>query len=154
MVHHLGLPQLANLFQLPAEYHGQAFVRARWGSSYNCGLEWLLHHDPSPIITVTGPQSAIIYVNLFVLSPEQQKRILLINSSAACYYLTTCRWHPQFYADSLGPKVLAYRQGRETKMFSILPARFAAPPTAASPQRVGAPALRTLKRGGDRLILC
>lgn len=119
MVYHPGLPQPANLFQLPAECHGQVFVRARWGASDCRSLEWLLHYDPSPIITVTGPQPAIIYVNLSVLSSEEQKRIWLTNSSAVCYYHTAYRWHPQSYADSLGPKVLSYRPGRRIKTLSI-----------------------------------
>ncbi|WP_380266707.1 hypothetical protein [Hymenobacter caeli] len=104
---------------LPNATAERLFERDYWGPSYRYGLEWLLRHDPSPIITVTGPQPAIIYVNLFALSPAQQKRIRLIDSPAARYYLTAYRWHPQPYADSLGPEVLAYRPGGGIKALSI-----------------------------------
>ncbi len=104
---------------LPNATAERLFERDYWGPSYRYGLEWLLGHDHSPVITVTGPQPAIIYVNLFALSTEQQKRIRLVNSPAARYYLTAYRWHPQPYADSLGPEVLAYRPGGGIKALSI-----------------------------------
>ncbi|OGX91063.1 hypothetical protein [Hymenobacter coccineus] len=89
---------------LPNATAERLFERDYWGPSYRYGLEWLLRHDPSPLITVTGPQPAIIYVNWLVMKPAQQRRIRLVNGPAARYYLTAYRWHPQPYADSLGPR--------------------------------------------------
>jgi hypothetical protein len=104
---------------VPAATAERLFERDYWGLSYRYGLEWLLSHDPSPVITVTGPQASAIYVNQFILSPAQQKRIKLTNNGQARYYLTAYRWHPQPYADSLGPEVLAYRPGGGIKALSI-----------------------------------
>ncbi|MGI4884561.1 MAG: hypothetical protein ACRYFR_06325 [Janthinobacterium lividum] len=104
---------------LPNAVAERLFERDYWGPSYRYGLEWLLRHDPSPVIAVTGPQPAIIYVNWLVLKPEERKRIRLVNGPGARYYLTAYRWHPQPYADSLGPEVLAYRPGGGIKALSI-----------------------------------
>jgi hypothetical protein len=104
---------------VPAATAERLFERDYWGLSYRYGLEWLLSHDPSPVIKVTGPQPSAIYVNQFILSPSQQQRIRLTNSRQARYYLTAYRWHPQPYADSLGPEVLAYRPGGGIKSLSI-----------------------------------
>ncbi|TPG67505.1 hypothetical protein EAH73_07280 [Hymenobacter nivis] len=104
---------------LPNAAAERLFERDYWGPSYRYGLEWLLRHDPSPTIAVTGPQPAIIYVNWLVLKPAQRRRIRLVDGPGARYYLTAYRWHPQPYADSLGPEVLAYRPGGGIKALSI-----------------------------------
>jgi len=104
---------------LPAATAERLFERDYWGLSYRHGLEWLLRHDPSPTIAVTGPQPYLIYNNLLMLSPEQQRRFRLVYDERARYYLSGYRWHPQSYADSLGPEVLAYRPGGGVKTLSI-----------------------------------
>lgn len=48
---------------LPAATAERLLERDYWGLSYRYGLEWLLRHDPSPVITVTGPQPELIYFN-------------------------------------------------------------------------------------------
>lgn len=105
---------------LPVATAERLFERDYWGPSYRHGLEWLLGHDPAPTIAVTGPQPPIIYLNWLLLSPAQQRRIQLVQDArTARYYLTAYRWHPQSYADTLGPEVLAYRPGGGIKALSI-----------------------------------
>ena len=107
---------------LPAATAERLFERDYWGLSYRYGLEWLLQHDPSPVVAVTGPQPLVIYINSLILKPEQRRRlrVVLDRSQPARYYLTAYRWHPQPYADSLGgPEVLAYRPGGAVKTLSI-----------------------------------
>jgi hypothetical protein len=43
----------------------------------------------------------------------------ILRRTTSRYFLTTYRWNPQLYADSLGPEVLAYRPGRGIKALSI-----------------------------------
>ncbi|MDO7884595.1 hypothetical protein [Hymenobacter cheonanensis] len=104
---------------LPAPAAERLFERDYWGASYLYGLQWLLRHDPAPTLTVTGPQRPIIYVNWLLLEPAQRRRIRLVADSTARYYFTAYRWHPQAYADSLGPEVLAYRPGGGVRALSI-----------------------------------
>ena len=105
---------------LPTATAERLFERDYWGPSYRYGLEWLLRHDPAPVLTVTGPQPNVIYINWLILSPAQQQRIrIATDARTARYYLTAYRWHPQPYADSLGPEVLAYRPGGGVRALSI-----------------------------------
>ncbi|MGI4820598.1 MAG: hypothetical protein ACRYFV_05240 [Janthinobacterium lividum] len=43
----------------------------------------------------------------------------ILQQTTSRYYFTPYRWHPQPYADSLAPEVLAYRPGRGIKALSI-----------------------------------
>lgn len=104
---------------LPAATAERLFERDYWGLSYRYGLEWLLRHDPSPVITVTSPQLELLYFNWLMLSPQQQQRFRLVPDERARYYLSGYRWHPQPYADTLGPEVLAYRPGGGVKTLSV-----------------------------------
>jgi hypothetical protein len=120
------------------------FERDYWGGSMYYGLEWLLRHDASPVITVGEPISGLLYNNWTLLTPAQQQRIRLVrNWQQARYFCTTYRWHPQSYADSLGPEVLAYRPGGRVKALSIFRVdSLAAPlsPAAAAYRRRNPPA--------------
>ena len=118
---------------LPASVAERLFERDYWGLSYRYGLEWLLRHDPSPVITLTGPQPELIYFNYLMLNSQQQQRLRLTNDARARYYLTAYRWHPQPYADSLGPEVLAYRPGGGIKALSIFRRDSLARPLPRSP---------------------
>ena len=105
---------------LPNALAERLLERDYWGGSTLHGLEWLLRHDPAPVITVTGAVPSLVYVNWLLLSPAQQRRVqVLTDGRRARYYLTTYRWHPQPYADSLGPEVLAYRPGGGIKALSV-----------------------------------
>lgn len=105
---------------LPAPVAERLFERDYWGGSTLYGLEWLLRHDPAPIITVSGQVPSLVYVNWLLLSPAQQRRVQVQNDGRqARYFLTAYRWHPQSYADTLGPEVLAYRPGGGVKVLSV-----------------------------------
>lgn len=105
---------------LPAPAAERLFERDYWGASNLYGLEWLLRHDPAPVITVTGPVPSLVYINWLLLSPAQQKRIRVLGAGQqARYYLSVYRWHPQSYADTLGPEVLAYRPAGRVKALSV-----------------------------------
>ncbi|GAB3635515.1 hypothetical protein GCM10027422_11050 [Hymenobacter arcticus] len=96
------------------------FERDYWGGSVHYGLEWLLRHDASPVITVGEAIPGLVYNNRQLLTPAQQQRIRIVGDwQQARYFLTFYRWHPQSYADSLGPEVLAYRPSGRVKALSI-----------------------------------
>ena len=105
---------------LPPAAAERLFERDYWGGSTRAGLEWLLRHDPAPVITITGPVPGLIYINWLMLSPRQKQRIRVLgDGQRARYFLSCYRWHPQSYADSLGPEVLAYRPAGRVKVLSI-----------------------------------
>jgi hypothetical protein len=119
---------------LPNSVAERLFERDYWGGSTLHGLEWLLRHDPAPVITVTGPVPNLVYVNWLLLNPAQQRRVQVVpNGRQARYYLTAYRWHPQPYADTLGPEVLAYRPGGGIKALSIFRRDSLARPLPAPP---------------------
>ncbi len=96
------------------------FERDYWGGSLYYGLEWLLRHDAAPVITVGEPIPGLLHNNWTLLPPAQQRRIRIVrNWQQARYFCTIYRWHPQPYADSLGPEVLAYRPAGRVKVLSI-----------------------------------
>ena len=68
---------------------------------------------------MTSPQLELLYFNWLLLSPQQQQRLRLVPDERARYYLSGYRWHPQPYADTLGPEVLAYRPGGGVKTLSV-----------------------------------
>ncbi|MDJ0366140.1 hypothetical protein QMK33_13345 [Hymenobacter sp. H14-R3] len=96
------------------------FERDYWGGSVLFGLEWLLRHDASPVITVSGPLPLVLYNSWLMLSPAQQSRLhILVDERQARYFLTFYREHPPTSAAGLGPEVLAYRPGGRVKTLSI-----------------------------------
>ncbi len=119
---------------LPNSTAERLFERDYWGASYRYGLEWLLRHDPAPVITVTGPQQSIIYVNWTILTPAQRQRIKIVDDgSQARYYLTAYRWDRAPYPQDLGPEVLAYRPGGGIKALSIFRRDFLSRPLPPKP---------------------
>jgi len=105
---------------LPAPAAERLFERDYWGGSTYYGLDWLLRHDPSRTITVSGPVPALVYINWLLLSPADKQRVqVLPDARQARYFLTCYRWHPQSYADTLGPEVLAYRPAGRAKALSV-----------------------------------
>lgn len=105
---------------LTAPVAERLFERDYWGGSVRYGLEWLLRHEAAPVITVGEPVPGLLYNAWTMLSPAQQRRVHIVGHwQQARYFCTTYRWHPQPYADSLGPEVLAYRPGGRVKVLSI-----------------------------------
>lgn len=62
----------------------------------------------------------MIYINWLLLSPDQQRRVQVLDDGrqARCLF-SNYRWHPQSYADTLGPEVLAYQPGGGIKALSV-----------------------------------
>lgn len=97
----------------PAE---RLFELDYWGLSYREGLEWVLAHDSSPQITISGNPSYLDN-NMLILPPSQRVRLRYIPSRAetpteARYFLTAYHYYggrPKTYPDSLGREVYTIR---------------------------------------------
>ncbi len=114
---------------LPAATAERLFERDYWGGSYRYGLEWLLAHDPAPTLHVAAPRLGLLYINYLLLKPAEQRRLVLENDPRrAQYFVSAYRYHPQSYADSLGPEILLYRPGGGIKALSV----FRRPPGPAA----------------------
>ena len=104
---------------VPSEAAERLFERDYWALGNRYGLEWLLANDQRPVLTVTGPRPVLLYASWLLLAPAQQQRIRVVYDTTARYYMDGYRWHPQSYADTLGPEVLAYRPGGAVKILSV-----------------------------------
>ena len=121
------------------------FERDYWGGSVYYGLSWLLRHDAAPVIAVSGAVPELVYNNWLLLPPAQQRRVRVVADwRQARYFCATYRWHPQSYADSVGPEVLAYRPGGRAKALSI----FRVADTLAGPLPPAAVAFRRRNHAG------
>jgi hypothetical protein len=101
---------------LPASTAERMFELDYWGLSYREGLEWVLAHDPSEQITISGNPSYLDN-NMLILPPSQRVRLRYIPSRAetpteARYFLTAYHYYggrPKTYPDSLGREVYTIR---------------------------------------------
>ncbi|UYZ62158.1 hypothetical protein [Hymenobacter weizhouensis] len=111
---------------LPAEQAERLFDRDYWGLSVRQGLEWLTRQQPTgPLrIHVRWPMHNPLYNNSLMLPPEQRQRIRYVPADSADYFLTTYRWHPQPFADSVGTEIYTVR-AEGIRILSI----FRKPPT-------------------------
>lgn len=99
---------------LPAKTIEQQFERDYWALSFRQGLEWLLAHDHSAQVgvSITWPHTHPLYNNGLIMPAAQRARILYVpEPKRGRYYITTYRWHPQSYADSLGQEIYSIRAG-------------------------------------------
>ncbi|RTQ47527.1 hypothetical protein EJV47_19100 [Hymenobacter gummosus] len=85
------------------------YERDYWALSYRTGLEWILAHDPRPLITVGSYRPEPIYNNLQILPPAQRQRLQQRYRGQAEYFISNYRWHPETYADSVGREVYQLR---------------------------------------------
>ncbi|TGD78579.1 hypothetical protein [Hymenobacter wooponensis] len=104
---------------LPAAKAERLFERDYWGLAYRQGLEWMLAHDPAPVVTMRALWHYPLYNNSLILKPEQRARLRYTPDSTARYYLTGYRWHPQPYLDSLGSEVFTIRAANGIKVLSV-----------------------------------
>jgi hypothetical protein len=101
---------------LPPNSAERLFELDYWGLSYREGLEWVLAHDPSAEITISGNPSYLDN-NMLILPPSQRARLRYIPSRAetpteARYFLTAYHYYggrPKTYPDSLGREVHTIR---------------------------------------------
>ncbi|MFD2785671.1 ArnT family glycosyltransferase [Hymenobacter rubripertinctus] len=110
---------------LPGPTAERLFERDYWGLSGREGLEWIMAHDASPAVTVaTEPRTALMLHNAqLLLPPAERARLRMVPPSKARYFLTTYRWHPAPYPDSVGREVYV-RRVNGLKLLSV----FARPP--------------------------
>jgi hypothetical protein len=91
-----------------------------WGLSYRQGLEWVLAHDPAPVIrvSVVAPHPPVdvpygehlLYVNSLILPPSARARLHFTDDNAAAdYTLTTYRYQNQPFTASPGREVHTIR---------------------------------------------
>ena len=110
--------QYAYFSFLPGRVIEQNFERDYWGLSTRQGLQWLLAHDPRPVISVTmDPATATtLLINLKMLPPADRARLRFISPTetdarVANYYFTIYRWQRGPYPASMGREVHSIRVG-------------------------------------------
>ena len=91
--------QYAYFSCVPASAAARLFERDYWGVSSRSGLEWLLAHDRSPLVTVSDTFPAVYPVrnNMLLLPIADQARLRLVSHAKARYFLGLYRWHPGPY---------------------------------------------------------
>ncbi|RSK37514.1 hypothetical protein [Hymenobacter metallilatus] len=96
---------------LPGATAERLFERDYWGLSGREGVEWILAHDSSAAVPVaTEPRTALMLHNAqLLLPPAERARLRMVPVGQARYFLTTYRWHPGPYPDSLGREVYTKR---------------------------------------------
>ncbi|GAC1595784.1 MAG: hypothetical protein NVS3B25_19660 [Hymenobacter sp.] len=106
--------QYAYFSFLPGPAIEQNFERDYWGLSLKQGLQWVLAHDPRPVVAVAmvDERTALpLLINLKMLAPAERARLRLVAPAEADYALTIFRWHPGPYPASAGRPVHTIRVG-------------------------------------------
>lgn len=109
---------------LPGPTAERLFERDYWGLSGREGLAWIMAHDSSATVPVaTEPRTALMLHNAqLLLPPAERARLRMVPLAQARYFLTTYRWHPAPYPDSLGREVYA-RRVNGLKLLSVVRVR-------------------------------
>ena len=81
------------------------FERDYWGLSYREGLEWILQHDSSPQLNVTGQNDGLIENNLAIMKPADRARFRVGGPGPTQYFLGAYRTRNEPYPDSLGREI-------------------------------------------------
>ncbi|GAA3937251.1 glycosyltransferase family 39 protein [Hymenobacter algoricola] len=103
---------------LPAATVERLFDRDYWCLSFRKGAEWILAHDADPQISINVERHYPLYANLQILPAADRARLHFVPRNRARYFMTTYRWHPQSFRDSLGPEVHAIYAG-DIKILSV-----------------------------------
>jgi hypothetical protein len=75
----------------------QQFEMDYWGLSYRKGLEYIVQHDSSTVISIF-PANFPGFLNFKILPETQQKRLKLEKKlEQADYFITSYRWHKEPY---------------------------------------------------------
>ena len=70
-----------------------------WGLSFRQGLEYIARHDKRPHIKVFDAIGSPVWLNVYMLSPADRKRIEIVYSGeGADYLITNYRWRPKPFA--------------------------------------------------------
>ena len=79
-------------FSIPARFAENNFELDYWGLSYRTAMEYLLAHDPTPVIAMY-PTSSPGWSTMYILTPEQRNRIVLTDEKSATYILDNFKLH-------------------------------------------------------------
>ena len=67
-----------------------------WGVGYRQDLEYIIEHEPRPVVKVFGANPAEF--NRLMLPAFQRERLHFVeNPDSADYFITNYRWHPGNY---------------------------------------------------------
>ncbi|GAB2794917.1 hypothetical protein HNQ93_002930 [Hymenobacter luteus] len=96
---------------LPGSMAGRLFERDYWGLSGREGVEWILRQDSGATVPVAteAVTSLMLHNAQLLLPPAERARLRMVPVAQARYFLTTYRWHPEAYSDSIGRLVYCRR---------------------------------------------
>ncbi len=105
--------QYAYFSFLPGPVVERNFERDYWGLATKQGLEWVLAHDPRPVVAVGMDErtALTLLINLKMLPPASRARLRIVPAAEAEYYFSIYRWHPGGYPRSMGRPVHTIRVG-------------------------------------------
>ena len=108
--------QYAYFSFLPGTAVEQNFERDYWGLSTRQGLEWVLAHDPRPVLTVGMDErtALTLLINSKMLAPAARARLRFAAPADAEYYFSIHRWHPGPYPPAMGRRVHTIEAGGAT----------------------------------------
>jgi hypothetical protein len=94
----------------------QNFEQDYWGLSYKQGIDYVLSHDLSNKINLAvNDLPGIEYIH-YMLTPEQNSRLVLTSPEESDFFITTFRSHPQDYG--YGPEYFSINV-RGTKIMAV-----------------------------------
>ncbi len=105
--------QYAYFSFLPGPVIEQNFERDYWGLSTRQGLQWILAHDPRPVVLVSmdNQTATTLLINLKMLAPAERARLRYVPPAGADYFMSIYRWHPGPYPRGAGRPVHTIRVG-------------------------------------------
>ncbi|WP_125932448.1 hypothetical protein [Hymenobacter glacialis] len=108
--------QYAYFSLLPGRVVEQHFERDYWGLATRQGLEWVLAHDPRPVLTVGMDErtALTLLINSKMLAPAARARLRIVAPAEAEYYFSIHRWHPGPYPAAMGRRVHTVEAGGAT----------------------------------------
>ncbi|WP_125921732.1 ArnT family glycosyltransferase [Hymenobacter lapidarius] len=108
--------QYAYFSFLPGRVVEQHFERDYWGLATRQGLEWVLAHDPRPVLTVGMDErtALTLLINSKMLAPAARARLQIVAPAEAEYYFSIHRWHPGPYPVAMGRRVHTVEAGGAT----------------------------------------
>ncbi len=120
------------------EYLRKNYELDYWGCGMKQELEYLLAHDKSPVIKISGNFQDILTNNITCLKPEDRARLKYvdpkdIDKEGAKYYLTNFRGHPEDYPSK---DIVWEKKMLESTILRIYEIK----PTVQPPQQAQAPA--------------
>jgi len=79
------------------EYLRMHYDLEYWGCAYKQGLQYILEHDPSAVINISGAGHDPAVNAMRALPDSVQKRVRITDEAQADYFITNFRMHPADY---------------------------------------------------------